>query len=403
MTVLHDVTRCAGAAAGMAWQTLWALVLGLGISGAIQQFASPRAIDRTLGARTPAAVLRATGLGAASSSCSYSAAAVARSLVARGADFVVAMVFMVASTNLVVELGIVIFALLGWQFLVAQLAGGVLVVIGIAAVGGIALTRRRTAGVRERIGLAAAHVGAPHCRDDGGESRMAGAAGRSARTLEGWSDAVSRSIGEARMLWRELLVGFVAAGALSVLVPAHAWQSLFLHGHGAWTPIENAAIAPLVAVVSCVCSVGNVPLAAVLWRGGIGFGGTVAFLMADVIAFPLLLVYRRYYGLRVAAALGGVLYVVIALAGLVVGAAGDALGAGRHHPIASTLPSMPSLGATTVLNVVAIGVTAALLVARRRTRATATTLGAATGGCGSFDSVHVAEGSHTEQQVPMAS
>ncbi|HEV3329211.1 MAG TPA: permease, partial [Acidimicrobiales bacterium] len=278
------VARCVVAVLDMLWMTLWALLFGFLLSGAVQRFVSTASMQRRLGDHSWRSVARATSYGAASSSCSYAAAATSRSLLARGADAVSAFVFMVASTNLVIELGAVILGLLGWRFLGAQLAGGLVLVVLLAVVGSRVLRGRVVDSARARLAAASEVNEAPDCHEHPGSANDR----PSLHSVEGWSEAAGLGLGDAKMVQRELLVGFVLAGVLSVVVPVHGWSALFLHGHGAWTTLENALLAPVIAALSCVCSVGNVPLAAVLWRSGIGFTGTLAFLFADVLAIPLL-------------------------------------------------------------------------------------------------------------------
>ncbi len=300
----------------MFWQTLWALVLGFLLSGVVQAFVSKDRMRAALGDHRPASVARASLFGMASSSCSYAASAMARSLVAKGADFTTAMVFQVASTNLVVELGIVLVVLLGWQFAVAEFVGGPIMIVLLALAGGAVFAPALLASVRRRRGQADDRS-RPSESDDGPERRQGGPVGTSARSLAAWSDASRYAVADATMLRRELFVGYAVAGLLAVLVPARAWDALFLHGHGVWTTVENAFVGPLIAVASWVCSIGNVPLAAALWSGGISFGGVVAFLFADLIAMPLILVYRKFYGWRLTVRLVGLLYGSMVVAGLV--------------------------------------------------------------------------------------
>jgi len=359
--VASVVARVVVAVLEMVWMTLWALVFGFLLSGAVQQFASAEAMQRRLGDHSWRAVARATGYGAASSSCSYAAAATSRSLLARGADAVSAFVFMVASTNLVVELGAVILGLLGWRFLAGQLAGGVALVVLLAVLGGLVLRGRVVDEARARLAKTSTRGTHDHCHGDDDAST-----GTGVRTLQGWSEAAGHALADVTMLRRELVVGFVLAGTLSVVVPAHAWSVLFLHGHGVTTTIENALLAPVIAALSCVCSVGNVPLAAALWRGGLGFVGTLAFLFADVLAVPLLLVYRRYYGGRLTVRLVVVLYVAIVAAALLVGSVMRALGLApvAVHGVGGGIWRSSEI--TSALNVVALAVVAALLVLRAR-------------------------------------
>jgi uncharacterized membrane protein YraQ (UPF0718 family)/YHS domain-containing protein len=330
----------------MFWETLWPLVLGFGLAGAVQAFVPRRRMERALGDHRPGAVARASGFGMASSSCSYAASAMAKSLFAKGADFVTSMVFMVASTNLVLELGIVLVVLLGWQFAAAEFVGGPIMIALLALVGGWAFSQRRTAAARQRLD-------APSGQDD--EPPEA-----SVRSKAGWADAATYTVADLTMLRRELLIGYVVAGFLTVLVPAHVWSAVFLHGHGFWTSLENVIVAPLVAVVSFVCSIGNVPLAAALWRGGISFGGVVAFIFADLITFPLLLVYRKYYGTALMVRMLAVLWGAMAVAGLLVGGLFSAAGLVPHRTAAAVAPTSFHWDYTTVLNIIFLGVFAAL-------------------------------------------
>ncbi len=296
----------------MFWATLWALVLGFALSGAVQAFASRRAMQRHLGDHRPAAVTRASLYGIVSSSCSYAATAMARSIFVRGADFVAALVFMFASTNLVIELGIVLLVLMGWQFLAAEFIGGISMILLLITVGGLWLRGRAVVEARTRAESA---TGGHH--HSGGDAILEreGWRGR-IRTRAGWSDAAAYSMSDLTMLRKELVIGFTVAGFLTVLVPTHVWSDLFVNGHGFWTSLENAVVGPFVAIISFVCSIGNVPLAAALWKGGISFGGVVAFIFADLITLPLLLIYRKQYGGRMALRMLVVFWAVMSAAGL---------------------------------------------------------------------------------------
>lgn len=318
---LVDVGRSLRESFYMFWDTLWALVLGFGLSGAVQAFVSRRSMQRRLGDHRPASVITASLFGMVSSSCSYAASAIARSLVVRGADFLSAMVFMVASTNLVVELGIVLLVLVGWQFVAAEFVGGTIMIVLLATFGALWLRGRAITEAKERA------AGANPVHDLGAQdATQRSGLRRRARSLAAWSDAASYTMSDLSMLRRELTIGFVVAGFLSVLVPGHVWAGVFVRGHGAWTGVENAAAGPLVAIVSFVCSVGNVPLAAALWKGGVGFGGVVAFLFADLLATPILLVYRKQYGTRLALRLLALFWFVMSAAGLLTQYLFDAAG-----------------------------------------------------------------------------
>ena len=290
-----DVGRSLREGFYMFWDTLWALVLGFTLSGAVQALVSRDEMRRRLGDHRPAAVTRASLYGMASSSCSYAASAMARSLFARGADFVAAMVFMFASTNLVVELGIVLVVLIGWQFVAAEFVGGTIMIILLAALGSLWLRGRALDDARQHVEAADGEDGHHHGGE--GDSRLQPQPWRQRlRSPAGWADAASYTISDLTMLRREMVIGFTVAGFLATLVPLHVWNDVFFHGHGIWTTLENAIVGPFVAIISFVCSIGNVPLAAALWKGGISFGGVIAFIFADLITLPLLLIYRKQYG-----------------------------------------------------------------------------------------------------------
>ncbi len=315
----------------MFWVTLWPLILGFGLSGAVQAFVSRGSIERRLGDHRPAAVTRASLYGMASSSCSYAATAMAKSLFVRGADFLAASVFMFASTNLVLELGLVLVVLMGWQFAASEYVGGVVMIVLLSAVGGLWLRGRQIDAARARLaaddgsddhGHDHAHEGHGAGHDIDGDPADTGPAlqrlpwRRRLRSPAGWADAATYTISDLTMLRRELVIGYTVAGFLAVTVPAQAWSALFVQGHGFWTSLENALVGPLIAIVSFVCSIGNVPLAAALWHGGIAFGGVISFLFADLITFPLLLIYRRYYGTRLMLRMLAIFWAVMSTAGL---------------------------------------------------------------------------------------
>ena len=350
----------------MFWEALWALILGFTLSGAVQAFVSKDQMRAKLGDHRPAAVARASGYGMVSSSCSYAASAMAKSLVAKGADFTTAMIFMFASTNLVVELGVVMLVLLGWQFAAAEFVGGPIMIVLLAATGGFVFRGPLLATARARLqgeahgahehasnSSTTAHVSlADH--DDGATTAV------NLRSGAAWSDASRYAIADATMLRRELVIGYVVAGQLATLVPTKFWNDLFLHGHGPWTDLENALVGPLIAVISWVCSIGNVPLAAALWAGGISFGGVIAFIFADLIAMPLILIYRKLYGARLTLRMVGLFYGVMALAGLATQVIFSGLGGIPSRRTFSVSAAHFSWNYTTYLNfafiIIALGV-----------------------------------------------
>ena len=312
MHLLIDIAHSLREGFFMFWETLWALVLGFGLSGAVQAFVSRAEMERLLGRRGPREIARASVLGAASSSCSYAAAAMAKTLFQRGADFVSSMVFMFASTNLVIELGIVLWVLLGWQFALAEVVGGAIMITLFSLLARLVLRRAELEDARRALTGADTH----HVHD----TPAATAAGWRERlgSLAGWADAASYTLADAKMLRKEMTAGYLIAGFLAVLVPASLWSDVFVSGHGLATSVENVLVGPFIAVISFVCSVGNVPLAAALWKGGISFGGVVSFVFADLITLPLLLIYGRYYGGRLTLRLLILFWGVMSAAGLAV-------------------------------------------------------------------------------------
>ena len=320
----------------MFWETLWALALGFTLSGAVQAFVSKQQMQRAMGDHKPAAVARAAGFGMVSSSCSYAATAMAKSLFQKGADFTTAMIFMFASTNLVVELGVVLLVLMGWQFALAEFIGGPIMIIGLALIGGFVFTPRLVRAARAR--LQPNNDGAVDVEPESMTSKA------------GWRDAAAFTVSDIRMLRRELVIGYVVAGFLTALVPISWWNHLFLHGHGFWTTLENVVIGPFIAVIAFVCSIGNVPMAAALWHGGIGFGGVVSFIFADLITIPLLLIYRKYYGTALTLRIFATFWLLMSTAGLAVEGVFQVFGAVPTNRPVAVVPERFQWNYTTFLN-----------------------------------------------------
>jgi uncharacterized protein len=373
-TVLHGIGDSLREAFFMFWDTLWALILGFAASGAVQAFAPREALRSKLGNHRPAAVARASVVGAISSSCSYAASAMAKSLFAKGADFVTSMIFMFASTNLVVELGIILVVLIGWQFAVAEYVGGTIMIILLALLGGVFLTGRLVVQAKARLDAADAERADPHpahadphpadADPHAGHGRSAGQENppwRTAiRTRAGWADAATFTISDLTMLRREMIIGFLGAGVLAAVVPVAFWHAFFLTGHGIWTSIENAVAGPFIALISFVCSIGNVPLAAALWKGGISFGGVISFIFADLIALPLVLIYRKLYGGRLALRMLAVFWAVMSAAGLLTELLLKAFGLVPATRPTQIVPEHLTWNYTTVLNIIFLVVFAAL-------------------------------------------
>jgi uncharacterized membrane protein YraQ (UPF0718 family)/YHS domain-containing protein len=343
MHVLIDIGHSFREAFFMLWATFWALVLGFTLAGAVQAFVSRAEMQRLLGRSGPREVARASLLGAASSSCSYAASAMAKTLFQRGADFISSMVFMFASTNLVVELGVVIWVLLGWEFALAELVGGAIMIVLFTLLARVVLRREETDAARERLG-------------DGDLPDADSIQRRPWRerltSQAGWADAASYAFADVKMVRKEIAAGYLIAGFLAVLVPVSVWNAVFISGHGFWTSLENVIVGPFIAMISFVCSVGNVPLAAALWQGGISFGGVISFIFADLLAIPLLFIYRRYYGGRLTLKLIAVFWTVMSSAGLTVEYLFRGLGIEPTERPTSVVPTTFEWNYTTFLNIV---------------------------------------------------
>jgi uncharacterized membrane protein YraQ (UPF0718 family)/YHS domain-containing protein len=296
----------------MAWEVWWALVLGFFISAVVQAWVPRERVERALAGEGPGAIVRATGLGAASSSCSYAAIAIAKSLFQKGASAAAALAFQFASTNLVWELGLVLWILLGWQFTLAEFLGGIVMIGLMWGLLRLFVARRLEEGARA------------HARDadTGHQHHRAGGEQLSWRqrltSASAWSDVAHNFRGDWQMLWKEITAGFLLAGFIGLLGDDF-FNGLFLTGASpAVQTIWGALIGPLIAVLSFVCSVGNVPLAAVLWSGGISFAGVMAFIFADLIVLPIVLAYRKYYGMAFALRITALMFVTMVLAALII-------------------------------------------------------------------------------------
>ena len=360
MPVVDALGHALGLSFGMFWQILWALVVGFALSGAVEAVVSKEEMSRLLPDDRPRSLLIASGLGAASSSCSYAAVALARSLFRKGADFTAAMAFEIASTNLVIELGIVLAVLIGWQFTAAEFVGGPLMIVFVALLFRAFLTPRLVEGARAQADRGIAGRMEGHAEMD--MAVTGGSLGRRLTSPRGFTATSHYYVMNWASVWSDIAIGLLVAGALGAWVPNHFWQDFFLVHHPLASKIEGPLVGPLVAVISFVCSVGNVPLAAVLWNGGISFGGIASFIFADLIVLPVLNIYRKYYGLRPMLFIAATFYAAMAAAGYIVEIAFGAAGlipAARHAKI---VDAHVSLNGDTVLNVVFLAVTAALAI-----------------------------------------
>jgi hypothetical protein len=360
----------------MAWEVWWALVLGFAISAVVQAWVPRERVQAALGSGGPAAVSKATLLGAASSSCSYAAVAIGRSLMQKGASVTAALSFAFASTNLVWELGLVLWALIGWQFTVAEYVGGLVMIALMALLRRPFVSRRVEAQARAR--LAAAEAGEEdhcahhdHSHHDHGVAPAPASWRERLTSADSWRAVAAAFVADWRMLWKEIAIGFVLAGFIAQL-PNSVFGAVFIHHAPAPLPaIESALVGPLIAIASFVCSIGNVPLAAVLWSGGISFSGVIAFLFADLLVLPIIAIYRRAYGGPFTARIVALMFVTIVTSALIVAALFHALGWIPQGPRPGRAQVFGSIAIdhTLVLNVIAFAVFGALVALIRRSRA----------------------------------
>jgi uncharacterized protein len=352
--------------ASMTWQITWALILGFGLSAVVQAVVRKSTVERLLGDDRPRTLVLATGFGAASSSCSYAAVALARSLFRQGASFTAAMAFEIASTNLVIELGVILALLMGWQFTLAEFVGGPIMIVLIAVLFRLLLRERLLREAREQAdrGLAGSMEG--HAAMDMSVQRPGSFASR-LFSRDGYTAVAHVFIMDWAAIIRDLVIGLIVAGAIAAWVPDSFWQAFFFAGHPLAAKLWGPLIGPVLAIVSFVCSIGNVPLAVVLWKGGISFGGVVAFIFADLIIAPLLNIYRKYYGARMALFLLGTFYTAMAVAGYVVELVFGGLGL-IPSPASARIPDQGvSWDYTTWLNIIFLALAAALVIRFVRT------------------------------------
>jgi uncharacterized membrane protein YraQ (UPF0718 family) len=350
-------------ALAMLWMTFWALVLGFSISAALQVFVSKERMSSTFGKANLTSVAAATGFGAASSSCSYAAAAAARSALQQGAAVVPALAFMFASTNLVIELGVVLWILMGWPFVLAELIGSFFLITFVW----LLVKWLMPDSVREEMKSHAQKAGDAEGHSCHGEHE------HNKEGTKGLAAMANAFVMDWQMLWKELLGGFIIAGFIATLIPPDWWQTLFLqNGPAPLRLIENAIVGPIIAILSFVCSVGNVPLASHFWSSGISFGGVIAFIYADLLVVPLILIYRKYYGGRAALWICGIFFVAMFSSGIAVDLIFHAFGL---IPMGSRPPSavsheMIKWNYTSWLDIVAAVVGGWLLVVYYRGRGT---------------------------------
>jgi uncharacterized membrane protein YraQ (UPF0718 family) len=351
MGVIHHLLDALGTAGSMTWQITWSLILGFTLSAVIQAIVRRETISRLLGDDRPATLLRATGLGAASSSCSYAAVALARSLFRKGSSFTAAMVFEIASTNLVIELGIILALLIGWQFTLAEFIGGPVMIVLVALAFRFFVRGKLIDAAREQAdkGLAGSMEG--HAAMDM-SVQGEGSFGKRLLSAKGLTSVSHIFVMEWAAVLRDIVIGLLIAGAVAAWVPNSFWQALFLTDHPVLSKVWGPIIGPIIAVLSFVCSIGNVPLAGVLWNGGISFGGVTSFIFADLIILPILIIYRKYYGTRMMLILLAAFYATMVAAGYVIELLFGGLGLVPDQRNAHVMEEGISWNYTTWLNIV---------------------------------------------------
>ena len=363
---MHAVLHALSVTGSMTREITWALILGFALSAVIQAVVRRSAVVRLLGSARPRTLAIAAGLGAASSSCSYAAVALARALFRRGADFTAAMAFEIASTNLVIELGVILALLMGWQFTLAEFTGGPVMIVIIAVLFRLFLRDRllRQARAQADRGLKGSMEG--HAAMDMSIARP-GSFARRLWSGEGFTAVSHVFVMEWAAIIRDVVAGLFIAGAIAAWVPDSFWRAFFFAGHPVAAKLWGPLVGPVIAIVSFVCSIGNVPLAVVLWKGGISFGGVVAFIFADLIIAPVLNIYRKYYGPRMAWFLLGTFFAAMAAAGYVIELVFGGLGLVPDRASATIPSGGVSWDYTTWLNIVFLVLAAALVIRFART------------------------------------
>ena len=361
MHVLDALGHAFAVAGSMTCEITWSLILGFTLSAIVQAVVRRETITRRLGSDRPATLALATALGAASSSCSYAAVALARSLFRKGASFIAAMVFEIASTNLVIELGIILALLLSWQFTLAEFIGGPIMIVLLAVAFRLFVRASLIEEARKQAELGRAGSMEGHAAMDM-SIRSGGSFRQRLFSRDGYTAVSHIFVMEWAAVIRDIVLGLLIAGAIGAWVPDSFWQHLFLTSHPLGAKLWGPIIGPVISLLSFVCSIGNVPLAGVLWNGGISFGGVVAFIFADLIIIPILVIYRKYYGTRMMLVLLGTFYATMVIAGYIVEFLFGSLGLIPAERAAKVAEHGIQWNYTTVLNIIFLLLAAALLV-----------------------------------------
>ena len=365
MDIVPTLGHALWMAFAMLWEILWPLILGFGLSAVVQAVVSKSEMTKLLPDDSPKSLAIACALGAASSSCSYAAVALARSIFRKGANFTAAMAFQLASTNLVAELTIIIIVLMGWQFAAAEFLGGGLMVALMALLFRMFLSNKLVAEARAQAERGFKGKMEGHAEMDMSVTR--GSLLQRISSEDGFTATSHYFVMDLAAVWKDIAGGLLIAGALAAWVRADFWKEFFLVSHPVAAKIWGPIVGPIVAIFSFVCSVGNVPLAAVLWNGGISFGGVIAFIYADLLVLPIIDIYRKYYGWKVTGLIVAGFYVAMVIAALLVELFFNFLGVIPSQRSAQIVEMSISFNYTTVLNIIFLAIAALLLVRFLRT------------------------------------
>ena len=357
--VLPGILNALHMSFAMFWEILWGLILGFALSAAVQAVVSKSEMSRLLPDDSPRSAVKAAALGAASSSCSYAAVALTRSIFRKGANFTSSLIFEIASTNLVIELGIIMLVLLGWQFTAAEFLGAPVIITIIIILCRAFLTERLVDRARKQAERGIKGIMEGHAEMD--MSITEGPLLQRIFSSDGLTAISHYFVMDWYSIWKDIVGGLLLAGALAAWVPRDFWQGLFFSSHPFWAKLWGPLVGPLVAIASFVCSIGNVPLAAVLWNGGISFGGVIAFIYGDLLIIPILDIYRKYYGWKMMWFILGTFYVAFVCSALAIEFLFQAAGWIPEHRQAQIVMAAVALNYTTILNIMFLLVAGFLL------------------------------------------
>lgn len=348
---------------GLFWMALWAFGFGYLISSMIQVFVTRERMRKSMGEAGATSVGLGTFFGFLSSSCSFAALATTRSLFTKGAGLVPSLAFLLASTNLVIELGIVIAVFLSWQFVVGEYVGGVLLILLMWLL--VRLTYPKTL-VEEARAKARKEEGSAEDEEIPDWRELI-------KSTRGWRMVAMRYVMEWRMVWKDVTIGFTIAGIIAAFVPKSFFEALFV-GSGSpdpafWQVLIQAVVGPVAAFFTFIGSMGNIPLAAVLYSNGVSFAGIMAFIFSDLVVFPVLRIQAKYYGWKMALYIVGVFLAVLIASAVILHYGFALIGALPDSANARSVTEREFFGVdyTLFLNLAFLALSAVFLVWKTRT------------------------------------